>query len=525
MRSSLLELVSKVSPLRGVGSRVGIRYFATRTSARPRPFSLWSEVPKPALPDVQGPVSDYTSWPVLTDRSFSGRHLAPADPAYTQSLPPDAPYDPTRQKSGQVTALFERQGAMTPDRSSVLFAFFAQWFTDSVLRVHPVDRRMNTSNHDIDLCQIYGLDEATARILRSGRDGTLTSQLIQGQEYPDYLFEEDGAGGWTPRKKYEGLPYVERVGQIFGEVRKTRWGKMYATGLERGNSSIGYVAVSTIFLREHNRLCRELAQRNPGWSDERIFQTARMINIVLLLKLVVEDYINHIVGHGLFRLDTSFAEGERWYRPNWIALEFDLLYRWHGLVPDAIEIGGESHGAEGFRNNNALLEQAGVAAVIDAASRQHAGRIGLANTPTFLWGAEYQALKMGRDFRLRSYNDYRERFQLKRLRSFSELTSDAALRTKLESLYGHIDKLEYLVGVFAEDRKPPSLFGDLLTHMVAYDAFKQIFSNPLLAREIHNERTFTPYGMKQIEETRSIEDLVRRNVPAGTKVRASLGVR
>ena len=473
---------------------------------------------------MEGPVSDYTCWPVLTDRGFSGRHLPPADPAWVASLPADAPYDPVQQTTGQVTALFRRQGPIRTDRSSVLFAFFAQWFTDSVLRTHPDDRRRNTSNHDIDLCQIYGLDVATAELLRSKAGGALRSQQVQGQEYPDYLYESDGAGGWRVKVHYQALPYAGKLPQIFAGVPAARLQKMYATGLERGNSSVGYVALSTVFLREHNRLCRELAQRNPAWNDERLFQTARAINIVLLLKLIVEDYINHILGSRLFLLDPSFAEDEPWYRPNWIAVEFDLLYRWHSLVPDSIAIGGNAYPEDQFRNNNGLLEQTGVGGVIDAASRQAAGRIGLANTPSFLWEAEYRALKMGRDFRLRSYNDYRERFELKRLTSFAGLTKDAALRASLAALYGNVDQLEFVVGLFAEDRDPPYLFGELLTRMVAHDAFTQILSNPLLAREIHHEGTFTRYGMEQIEQTGSIEDLVLRNLPPGSQPRVSLGV-
>ena len=34
--------------------------------------------------------------------------------------------------------------------------FFAQWFTDSFLRTSLTDYRKNESNHEIDLCQIYG---------------------------------------------------------------------------------------------------------------------------------------------------------------------------------------------------------------------------------------------------------------------------------------------------------------------------------------------------------------------------------
>lgn len=104
---------------------------------------------------------------------------------------------------GPVTALYQRPpGRITQDRSSVLFMFFAQWFTDSFLRTEPVDRRKNTSNHKIDLCQIYGLTETTTRMLRAQRGGKLASQMINGEEYPDYLYETNAAGQLVARQKY-----------------------------------------------------------------------------------------------------------------------------------------------------------------------------------------------------------------------------------------------------------------------------------------------------------------------------------
>jgi prostaglandin-endoperoxide synthase 2 len=417
---------------------------------------------------------------------------------------------------------------MTTSRSSVLFMFFAQWFTDSVLRFNPLDRRLNTSNHDIDLCQIYGLTEEAARLLRKQNgSGQLRCQLINGEEYPEYLCRE-GTGGVKVLPHFEALRATgnftadEVVDGFLEPNFKDRKAKIYATGLERGNSTIGYSAISTIFMREHNRIATVLKQENVTWSDERIFQTARNINIVLLLKLVVEDYINHIIGHPLFKLDPTFAEEEEWYRPNWMAAEFDLLYRWHGLAPDAITVGGNLVPASEFRNNNALLERVGVGNLIDAASRQAAGKVGLANTPDYLWRAEWMSIKMGRDFRLQSYNNYREHFGLNRFADFSELTSNVALQAKLKGLYQHIDKLEFFVGLFAEDADDGELFGDLLGTMVAYDAFTQIFSNPLLSRRIYGPATFTDYGMQLIEETTSIEALVNRNVV--NPVRVSLNV-
>jgi len=279
-----------------------------------------------------------------------------------------------------------------------------------------------------------------------------------------------------------------------------------------------------VFLREHNRICAEL-QRRYGWSDdERLFQIARMINICLLLKLTVEEYINHIAGQPIFRLDPGFAERQNWYRTNWIALEFDLLYRWHGLVPDQLLVKGEMVSATAYRWNNSLLEELGLTSVVNAASQQAAGRISLFNNPVFLMESEFRTIQMGRDFRLRSFNDYREAFGYRRLTSYQQLTTDAGLASQLEQLYGPIDNLELVVGLFAEAPPEGGLFGDLMRTMVAYDAFTQIYTNPLLSQAIYRSEHLTAYGLQLLNDTTSITDLVQRNVTPGETVLASLEV-
>ena len=495
------------------------------TTPRPRAFSLWSHVPKPLQIDQQGPVGEYTTWPMLTDRRFSARHLPPADQSYIDALPKDAPYG-GNPMLGNVTALFARGGTMKQGRSSVLFMFFAQWFTDSVLRIDPQDRRKNTSNHNIDLCQIYGLTEETARLLRSGSEGKLTSQQIGGEEYLDYLGEIGDDGKWKVKEKYKALPYAspEIMNVVFEDWTEVQKHKLYATGLERGNSSIGYIALSTLFMREHNRICSVLLEQHENWDDERLFQTARMINIVILIKLVVQDYINHIAGYKLFAFDPKFAEREEWYRLPWVSLEFDLLYRWHGLVPDHITVDGQQYDHTRYRRDNALLEYLGVAKIVNAASHQRAGQISLGNVPTFLLGAEYETIKMGRDFRLRPYNEYRRQFGLDALTSFDELTDDTGLRGKLESMYGDIDNVEFVIGLFAQKHAERRLYGDLMYAMVAYDAFTQIYPNPLLSSNVYTARTFTEYGLELIDETNSVEDLVRRNVGAAAPVEVRFGL-
>lgn len=512
---SALDCALRFPPARRLISRLVTNHSSSAIHARPRPFSLWSHLDEAdKLNAPSEAVGDYTTWPMLTDKQFSKRYLPPASKAYIDSLPADTT-NTANQQLGDITQLFMRQGDQTPSRSSALFTFFAQWFTDSVLRIDPRDRRKNTSNHNIDLCQIYGLTEATARILRrNDGSGKLRSQLIDGEEWPDYLGFIDENNTWQAKPHYQELPYVKDQAlfeNIFKQWSPQRRAKIYATGLERGNSSIGYITVSTLFLREHNRLCDCLAAQFQDWDDERLFQTARMINTVILMKLVIEDYINHIAGRQIFMFDPSYAEKQEWYRTPWVAVEFDLLYRWHGLIPDTVAVADQQYGADQFMGNNALLESAGLAAMLEGVSATAAGAISLKNSPYWMAEAEYQMIKMGRGFRLQSYNDYRKAFKLSPLNSFQALTDDIDLQNRLQSLYQNVDQLEFIVGLFAEKAPPNRLFGDLMNQMVAYDAFTQIYTNPLLSKHVYNAQTLSPLGLSIIDATDSIQTLAARN--------------
>ena len=166
LASTALKLTRKIPFIYKRINRIATNRQAKTVDPRPNPYSLWSH--QQSKNGSAAPVNDYVSWPSLTDNRFSSRHLPPFK---MDNLPPDAPYDPSNKVIGDVTALFDRKDSMKKSRSSLLFMFFAQWFTDSLLRTDFTDRRKNTSNHNIDLCQIYGLTEQEARVLRSGSGG------------------------------------------------------------------------------------------------------------------------------------------------------------------------------------------------------------------------------------------------------------------------------------------------------------------------------------------------------------------
>jgi prostaglandin-endoperoxide synthase 2 len=503
--------IGGVEPFRRMVSRIVINRFGYSTLLRPRQFSL---------------VSDYTSWLSLTDRTWSGRHLPPSTPDYQASLPPEA----------DVVSLFRRGEQMIPSKdTSVMFMFFAQWFTDSFLATDPTDFRKNQSTQDIDMCQIYGRSIEQTNLLRSMEGGRLKSQQIKGEEYPVYLFEKraSNADPFVIKAEFDGLfdpDFLMNV--ILRSAPEQQKEHFFAVGLAHGNSTIGNTIMNIVMLREHNRLAGILAEQNSGWDDERIFQTARNITIVMLLKLVVEEYITHI-GPFDFPVEAVpfIADEERWNRTNWYAIEFNLLYRWHPLVPDTIGTGAGAYPSSKFRNNNPLVLEEGIEALMTKCSGELAGKIGLFNTPRFLvdqqgpWpSVEQVSVDMSRQARLQSYNEYRKAYGLKPMTKWSQLTSDTDVTARLEALYGDINKLEWYVGIFAEEYPDYMMMGELLTYMVANDAFTQALDNPLLSRNVYKPETFTQTGLDIITATNSVQDIVKRNAADPDAVRVSFEV-
>ncbi len=455
-------------------------------------------------PNALSTMSSYTSWESLTDRSYSARHLPP-DPALQRRLPP----------LEDAVALFSRDAthATPSQKSTLLFPHFAQWFVDGFLRTDPNDPRKNTSTHDIDLSQLYGQTRAVTMMLRSRSGGRLKSQLIGGEEFPPYYFGDDG----KVKPEFAELPLVypvtDRKAAALAALPDPDKRRLFAMGIPRGNVHYGFVMIGTMFLREHNRLADAIADEHPDWEDERIFQTARDALIVCLLKIVVEDYINHITP---FCFDLFVVPGmgasERWYRQNWMSVEFDLLYRWHTLVPTRVTVGGEEREMADILWNNEIVTSHPLGALFDEASRQPSTEIGLFNTAPFLLEVESTTIEIGRAVALASYNDYRQACSYPRMRSFADVSADRQVQTALAERYRTVDDVELYVGLFAEDVRPDAALPTLMGTMVGVDAFSQALTNPLLAEGVFGEQTFSRAGLAAIEATHGLADIVHRNL-------------
>jgi prostaglandin-endoperoxide synthase 2 len=307
-RRFLVRFLQSFEPIDRFLNWLVINTLAKRVPPRPNPLST---------------KADYTSWSSLIDRTYSGRYLPP-----TKGLG----YPPVEE----LAELFRRNEDEYYDeerglckKSTVLFPSFAQWFVDGFLRTERDkgnvrrDTRRNESGHDIDLAQLYGLNEKMTHVLRERKGGRLLSQKFGEEEFPPFLCH-----GGVIKHRYRGV-LPKPIG--FKDIPRPDRDRMFAMGTDV--HSIGFTAFNVLFLREHNRIAAELQSKHGKWDDDRLFATTRNILTVVLMKVVVEDYINHIAAsHFQFRFPppATFAKAS-WFRPNWMAIEFNLLYRWHSL--------------------------------------------------------------------------------------------------------------------------------------------------------------------------------------------------
>lgn len=511
----IVRVIDAVPPLDAAINRIVINRIVTQVRNRPHPFSTRSA---------------YTSWASLTDTTWSARHLG-VSPLDQNSLPTWDTISPLFERTSETQRLCPK--------STCLFPSFAQYLTDGFIRTttdksDPDHLKRNTSNHNIDLCPLYGrTPEQTTALRVHDPDptdrGKLKSQMLETGEYALFLFDGDAI-----RPEFEILDpplgldnlntAIDTGTPEAADKTRAKRGRLFAFGGDRANSVPQTAMINTLLLREHNRLATELGARYPKWDDDRVFETARNIVIVQFIKIVVEDYINHIAPTEYrIKADPKAAWGAKWNRPNWITTEFSLLYRWHALIPEQITWGETTHktNLSYFMENKPLVD-IGLGRAFEDLSAQATGEVGPRNTTKSLMHVEEASVKQGRSCQLRPFTDYLEYLQRMPIEKMSDITSNRETAKMLQDAYGSVDKVDFFVGLFCEDRVKNAPLPRTILSFVALDAFSQALTNPLFSEHVFTppqdpeaeHPTFSRYGWEQIAACGSMRDLVLRNISA-----------
>jgi len=179
--------------------------------------------------------------------------------------------------------------------------------------------QLNLMTHWLDMSQTYGTNARTAAKLRVFKGGLLRFSNIPGS-------------------KFEHLPLRPNG----DECRRSgvRTCKVFQTGDPRAEDNNFLTSMHAIWMREHNRIARDLAHLNPRWDDETLFQEAKRITIAEYQHIVYAEYLPVILGekvsrlYGLLPLENGYFYK---YEPGLyaqIANEFSFAMRFcHGMVP------------------------------------------------------------------------------------------------------------------------------------------------------------------------------------------------
>uniref|UniRef100_A0A8C5MQC6 Prostaglandin G/H synthase 1 n=1 Tax=Leptobrachium leishanense TaxID=445787 RepID=A0A8C5MQC6_9ANUR len=382
-----------------------------------------------------------------------------------------------------------------PQGTNLLFAFFAQHFTHQFFKTYGKMGRGFTKGlgHGVDLSHVYGDNLERQHMLRLFIDGKLKYQIINGSMYPP-----------TVAQAPVYMIYPDNVPKE----------KQYAMGQEVFGLLPGLMMFATIWLREHNRVCDILKKEHPTWDDEQLFQTTRLILIGETIKIVIEDYVQHLSGYYLkLKFDPELLFGVQFQYRNRIAVEFNQLYHWHPLMPDTFHIMEDEYDYSNFVYNTSILTSYGVSALVGSFTRQAAGKIGGGkNTHPKLLNVAVGIIEESRKLRLQPFNEYRKRFNLKAYKSFKDLTGEEIVSKQLESLYGDIEALEFYPGLLLEKTHPNSIFGESMIEIGAPFSLKGLMGNPICSPEYWKPSTFGGETGFNIVKTASIEKLVCLNV-------------
>ncbi|XP_070759751.1 eosinophil peroxidase-like [Enoplosus armatus] len=149
-----------------------------------------------------------------------------------------------------------------------------------------VRQQMNSLTAFIDAGQVYGSEDTKARFLRNltTDEGLLKVNTQYNDNGRELLpFTNMGANMCATRARITNDVDVEEV-------------PCFLAGDERTNENIALTSLHTLFIREHNRLARDLAELNPHWGGERLYQEARKIMGAYFQVITFRDYLLHIVG-------------------------------------------------------------------------------------------------------------------------------------------------------------------------------------------------------------------------------------
>ncbi len=379
----------------------------------------------------------------------------------------------------------------------------------------------NTVTHWWDGSQIYGSNEESMNRVRSGEAGKL------------------------------------QIGQD-GLLPLDRGNHQDVTGVT-GNYWVGLSLFHTLFTLEHNAICEALAHDYPGWSDDELFDHARLVNAALMAKIHTIEWTPGILGQptikislpanwwGLYgkwvkahlgRLSRSEALSgivgsatEHFGVPYSITEEFVAVYRMHPLIPDDYDLRSHSDNTSvlkctfpdlAFHHTREVMERVSMTDLLYSFGTMHPGAITLHNFPRFLQRLQRPEGRLvdvaatdilrSRERGVPRYNDFRRLLHKKPLATFQEMTANPKDAELIAELYeGDLESVDLTVGLVAEPLIKGFGFSDTAFRIFILMASRRLNSDRFFTADYRPE-IYTETGLRWVNEN-GFADILRRHFP------------
>ena len=376
---------------------------------------------------------------------------------------------------------------------------------------------VTADSHWWDGSQIYGSDPTFAAALRAGEDGKLRL----------------GPDGLLPRD-------LEEVVDLSGVA---------------GNLWIGLGILHTLFTLEHNAICERLKREYPTWTDDQVYDRARLVNAALMAKIHTVEWTPAIIAHPTTRYAMHAnwwgLVGERLGRrlgrlgsgevlsgipgsppdhhgvPYSLTEEFVAVYRMHPLLPDEYtfrSLGDDSVLQErtfpevGALQTRTRLEELGMANAVYSLGIAHPGAITLHNFPRFLQHFERPDgttmdlaatdLMRVRERGVPRYNEFRRHFRLRPAASFEELTDNQEWAEEMRRVYGDVERVDLMIGLYAEPFPKGFGFSDTAFRVFILMASRRLKSDRFFTRD-YTPDVYTRAGLDWINDSSMVTVLLR----------------
>ncbi len=367
---------------------------------------------------------------------------------------------------------------------------------------------LNSETHWWDASQLYGNTKAFQSQIRTGTGGKIRL-LSDGFIAPDpqSLVQQPNLAGW--------------------------W--------------VGQEILFTLFAKEHNAICDHLRVEYPDWSDEALFQHARLVNAALLAKIHTVEWTTAILGHpalqigmranwwgllgeGIHKLlgrvsDSEVISGipgskkDHFGVPYAITEEFVAVYRMHPLIRDDLQFRSAldhtllaEHGFQDVAGSasQGVAEKIGMRDLLYSFGQMNPGQVVLHNYPRSLQRftrpdgvvidlASTDVLRI-RELGVPRYNDFRRMLHLRAPRSFEELTPNPVWREEIREIYDNeIEQVDTMVGLYAERFPKGFGFSDTAFRIFILMASRRLNSDRFFTTDFTPE-VYSPAGMEWIND-------------------------